>query len=246
MYPKLIRSFTLAAGLAAFSTALTTPASAQGIKGGVATGAEMPRLIDQVPWFNNPDVRNQLKMNNDQYQSLTKDYDTYWHKYTTGRTKLDDELDDIARRRRESELHEEFQQSLTRSLDRVITDRVARRRYDELYNQYQGYRIFHDPRYRKQLELTSEQLSELDLLDREWNVELDRIRRGFEVNRPVAMRDLKHARRQMRERIQETLTPTQNELYAQMTGQVYEFPAEVYVPTPPKPRVEVETRTTDE
>jgi PAS domain-containing protein len=227
--------------------ALSVPASAQTIKEtGTAIGGEILRPIEQVPWFNNPDVRNQIKLNNDQYNSLTKDYDTYWHKYTTGRTKLDDELDDIARRRRERELHQEFQESLSRSLDRVITDRVARRRYDELYNQYQGYQVFHNPRFRKQLELTSEQLGELELLDREWNVELDRIRRNFEINRPVAMRELKHARRQMKERIQETLTPEQNELYAQLTGQTYEFPPEIYIPTPPKPRVEVDTPATDE
>jgi PAS domain-containing protein len=227
--------------------ALSVPASAQTIKEtGTAIGGEILRPIEQVPWFNNPDVRNQIKLNNDQYNSLTKDYDTYWHKYTTGRTKLDDELDDIARRRRERELHQEFQESLSRSLDRVITDRVARRRYDELYNQYQGYQVFHNPRFRKQLELTSEQLGELELLDREWNVELERIRRNFEINRPVAMRELKHARRQMKERIQETLTPEQNELYAQLTGQTYEFPPEIYIPTPPKPRVEVDTPATDE
>lgn len=236
----------LTTGLAVLGLcALAATASAQTIKqSGTAIGGEIPRAIERVPWFNNPDVRNEIKLNNDQYQALTQEFDTYWHKYTTARTKLDDELDDIVRRRREAELHREFQESLSQSLDRVITDRVARRRYDELYNQYQGYRAFHDPRVRKQLELTSEQLAELDLLDREWNVELDRIRRNFEINRPVAMRELKHARRQMRERILDTLTPEQNQLYAQLTGEPYEFPPAVYVPTPPKPRVEVEA--TDE
>lgn len=205
---------------------------------GTAIGGEILRPIEQVPWFNNPDVRNQIKLNNDQYNALTKDYDTYWKNYTTGRTALDDELDDIQRREREAALHREFQQNLSKSLDRVLTDRIARRRYDELYNQYQGSRVFHDPRIRKQLDLTSEQLAELSALDREWDRELERIRNNFEINRPVAMRELKHARRAMRERILDTLTPEQNERYAQLTGEPYEFPETVYIPTPPKPRVE--------
>lgn len=243
MCPQRIRFAALLVGLAVVSA----PAMAQTIKqNGAAIGGEIPRPIERVPWFNNSDVRNQIKLNNDQYNALTKDYDTYWNKYTTARTELDDELDDIQRRRRESELHQEFQESLSQSLDRVLTDRIARRRYDELYNQYRGYRTFHDPRIQKQLEMTSEQLAELDLLDREWNLELDRLRQNFEINRPVAMRELKHARRAMRERILELLTPEQNDLYVQLTGEAYEFPEAVYIPTPPQPKVDVVTPATDE
>lgn len=222
------------------ATAVIAPVSVQAQtiqQSGTAVGGEVPHLIEQVPWFNNPDVRNQIKINDDQYNRLYADYNRYWKLYNTNRSKLDTELAEEEREEREYDLYRQFQQNLSQSLDRILTDRVSRRRYDELYNQYLGYRAFHNPRVQRQLDLTSEQLHELRVLDLEWQKELTTIRAHFEINRPVAMRQLKHARRQMHDRILELLTPEQQEKWAALTGERYEFPAQVYVPPPPQPGI---------
>lgn len=232
--------WTAILGCAGGLFAMPSVASAQTIKqSGATIGGEVPRGIDEVPWFKHPDVLAHIKVNSKQFDVLNEDYGRFRTEYDKNLAALDAQLAENERLEREADYYRQFQQNLSESLDRVITDRVARRRYDELYHQYQGYRLFHNPSVRKQLELSSEQLAAMREHDREWRKELETVKAGFEINRPVAMRQLKHARRQMRERILETLSAEQQEKWMQLTGEQYEFPAPVYIPSPPQPSADL-------
>lgn len=223
------------AGLLTFGFFAAMPAYAQGIRSGAPGGGEDFKYSDRVFWFNNPDVLAEMKMSREQRERLDLAVRNYWNGYVKSveELNLDEELAEMERLKKLEAYHELFQKNVSASLDEILTDRVSRRRYDELYTQYQGYGAFHNPAVQRKLGLTSEQKHMIREFDLEWNKELKQIHADFEKNRPVAMRELKHARRLMKERIEGLLTPDQRVAWLELTGKPYEFPDEMYAPQPP-------------
>ena len=210
--------------------------SAQNIKTqGAASGAEVPKLRDQLPWFNDPDVRAQIKMSNDQYKRLSGDYVRFRTRYDRALAEIEAERDEAARRARVLSALDEYDRDLTKSLDSVLTDRISRRRYDQLYRQYQGYSALHTPSIQKQLALTAQQKAKIAEYEEDWDAEYVVIRQEFEKDRPAAMRHLKHARRDIEARIIALLTPEQTRLWSELTGDRYEFSTQAWLPPVPSP-----------
>jgi hypothetical protein len=211
---------------------------------GVAQGAQIGHTMDKVPWFNNPDVKAEIKLNENQFNDLTDAYTNYWTRYTRGLGELKPDISEEARRARQIELYDEFQQDFTKSIDDIITDPDSRQRYEQLYRQYQGYGALRNPTLQSELNLTAAQREKLHQYDLEWQRKIGKIREDFTRNRRVAMRELKHARHQIHEQIFATLTPEQQATWKAMTGPRFEFPAQVYLPEPPVPGIKGEGNPT--
>jgi hypothetical protein len=221
------------------------PASAQTIRDlGSAEGAEIFHLSEKVPWFNNPDVKAEIKLNTNQYNDLTGAYTNYWTRFTRGMGEIKPDAPEEVRRAKQLELYDEFQQDFTQSIDRIVTDPDSRQRYEQLYRQYQGYRALRDPRVQSELNLTAEQREKLHEYDQAWNRRIDRIREDFTRNRRYAMRELKHARHRIHDQIFATLTPEQQDVWKAMTGPRFDFPSQVYIPEPPVPGIKGEGNPT--
>jgi hypothetical protein len=213
----------------------SNPTFAQITLNGAASGAHVEPLRRQIPWFKDPDLLAHVHVNKRQYSRLEADYNRLWTRYDAALRALDAELAEDARRARIAEIEREFDDSFTRSLDSVITDERDRRRYEQLYRQYQGYGIFRDSALREQLNLSSDQLEQLLRYDRAWNEEVAEIRAAFAKDRPSAMRKLKHARHRMEKQIASTLSPEQQVVWKELIGEPYEFSPSVYFPPQPEP-----------
>lgn len=123
----------------------------------------------QTPWFGRPEVRQGLNMTDAQYRQLSQNYNKAWTDYNKGVSGMGRSLTDQQAWQRQQELYGTFNNSFSRGLDTSFTDPATRRRYDQLYRQYQGYGAFSDPAVRKELSLTDDQISQFDKYNREWN-----------------------------------------------------------------------------
>ena len=205
---------------------------------GFSPGADLPLEVSRTPWFASPEVRAELGLNDDQQALLNARYGELWKRYNKEYRFFGTPLTEGERLRHEglSEVNDRFATDFTKNVDEVLADRALRSRYDQLQRQYLGYDALFSPTVQRELRLTATQQQQLRDYRREWSDELARVRKSSSTDRAVAMRDLKHARRQIRERIEETLTPAQRRLWADMTGKPYEFPGESYLPEHPAPR----------
>ncbi len=232
-WSSVFRALTFALGSAVWIAPV--PASAQITLNGAANGAEVESLRRQIPWFKDPDLLAHVNVNKRQYSRLEADYNRSWNRYDAALRALDAELVEDARRARIAEIEKEFDDSFTRSLDSVITSERDRKRYEQLYRQYQGYGVFRDSALREQLNLSSAQLEQLLRYDRAWNEEAAEIREAFSKDRPSAMRKLKHARHRMEDQIASTLSQEQLAVWKDLIGEPYEFSPSVYFPPRPEP-----------
>lgn len=234
-------ALTLGAGMFGWQPAV----SAQTIKDlGSAGGAEIPSLRDKIPWFNNPDVKAEIKLDTNQYKDLTDAYTNYWTRYTRGLGEIKPDISEEARRARQLELYDEFQQDFTKSIDDIIVDPDSRQRYEQLYRQYQGYSALRNPALQSELQLSAAQREKLHQYDQEWQRKIGKIREDFGRDRRAAMRELRHARHQIHDQIFATLSPEQQATWKAMTGPRFDFPHQVYIPEPPVPGIKGEGNPT--
>lgn len=232
MFSEFFLRANLHCWLLGVTLVLSETASAQNIlNSGAASGAEVPRLRRQLPWFKDPDLLAHVKLSKRQYSQLETDYNRLWRRYDAALRALDADLAEDARRAKEAQIEKEFDDAFTRALDTVITDSKTRKRYEQLYRQYQGYSVFRNSELREQLNLSSQQLEQLMILDKEWQEENAQIRAEFSKDRPAAMRKLKHARHRMEDSIESTLSPEQLVVWNELTGETYEFSPQVYFPS---------------
>src|SRR5690348_7906681 len=81
--------------------------------------------IGRTPWFNDPVVRRELRINDTQYDRLVRDYNQSWEAYNKGVTELKKDLTDEQRRQRMHELSSSFYGNFSKSLDDVFTEPAA-------------------------------------------------------------------------------------------------------------------------
>lgn len=221
------------------------PVLAQTIKDlGTAGGETIPHLSEKTPWFNNPDVKAEIKLDTNRYKDLTDAYTNYWTRYTRGLGELKPDVSEEERRARQIELYDEFQQDFTKSIDDIIVDPDSRKRYEQLYRQYQGYGALRNPTVQSELNLSALQREKLEQYDHEWQQKIGKIREDFAKDRRVAMRALRHARHHIHDQIFATLSPEQQATWKAMTGPRFDFPAQVYIPEPPAPAIKGEENPT--
>ncbi len=101
-----------------------------------------------------------------------------------------------------------------------------RARYDQLYRQSLGFNAFNQPAIQSQLNLTPQQQVQIRQLAQNWRQQL----RQFEVNGNfnLAPNQWSTMYNQYWNQLNGILTPQQQQIWLQLTGQRYPFPANTY------------------
>jgi len=200
------------------------PNQGQGsVKGGQFNGP-----INQNAWFAQPDIRQQLKLNDDQFNSLNKAHSQAWERYNSGMSSLGKDLkpDQIQERRRD--LEQNYYKQFSNATNDVITDPQTRERYNQLYLQYRGYDAFNDPTIQEKLRLTPEQRQKLGQYGQEWTKSMGELGQMYQSDREGATKRFNDMRQREMDRLGTVLTPEQRQTWQKMTGDPYRFQPNSY------------------
>lgn len=187
--------------------------------------------IGQTPWFNSPEIRQQFKLTDQQYNQLNKSYGNYYGKYQQGITSFGKDLTAEQRNQKMAELQQGFHKNFSTATNEVFTDAQQRQRYNQLYLQYQGYNAFSDPMVQEKLNLTAEQRLQLGQYGQEWHTQMNDLGRVYQTDREGTTTKYHGMRKQYGERIGTVLTPDQQKSWQLLTGESYNFQPSVYFQT---------------
>ena len=187
----------------------------------------------QVPWYNNPGVRQQLQWNDTQYNQMNRHYAEAWNRYNDGVSQLDNKLTPEQLQQREAELQSGFHQDFSKGMTSTLSNPAAQQQYNQLFLQYRGYGAFNDPTVQQNLNLTPEQRQKFSQYDHQWNTQLNTWRGEYPTNREAIVNQFNESRQQAQTRINSTLTPEQRATWSEMTGKPYNFQPDVYFPNKP-------------
>lgn len=186
------------------------------------------RLYGRRPWFGNAAVRRQLKIDDDQYNTLNKAYVQYWTPYNQVVVGVPADLDEQQRQQRLAAAYGTFHKDFNTASAKVFVDPDIRNRYNQLNLQYQGYAAFNDPTVQTRLRLTDEQRQNFNRYYTDWNQQMNTYADEYAKDRDGVNRQFAATWKQQRDRINETLTPEQRKSWNEMTGEAYDFPADAY------------------
>jgi len=186
--------------------------------------------ITQAPWFNNPQVRQQLNLNEEQFKGLNSAYQQVYNNYQQGVNGLDKTLSDAQRQQRMNDLQQNFYKDFSTATDKYLTDPTARQRYNQLYWQYRGYGAFTYPPIAEALKLTPEQRNRFAQHQQNWNMQMSKLTPIYqnENDRQHAVTQFGKLQSDINDQINSILTPEQQTQWRQMAGTAYTFPPETY------------------
>ena len=199
--------------------------------------------FQQTPWFNNPQIRKQLQLNEEQFNRLNQSYMQAWQQYNQGINGLDKQLTNEQRMQRMRELNQGLYKKYSTDIDETIEDRAARRRFSQMDWQYRGYGAFYDPSVQQQLNLTDEQLQKLQQYQNEWNQQVGIWRKEYSNDRDGVAKNFRESRKELQDRIKSTLSPDQRTIWADMIGKPFDFPADAYFQDETPPEKSSKTRS---
>jgi opacity protein-like surface antigen len=182
----------------------------------------------QTPWFSNPQVRQQFKLTDQQYNQLNKSYGESYGRYQQDMDGFDKNLTNEQRAQKMGELQLRFNKDFSVSTNAVFSDPQQQQRYSQLYLQYQGYNAFSDPSVQEKLNLTLEQRQKMGQFGQEWQNQMNGIGNTYQTDPDGTTRQFNEMRKQSGERINTVLTPEQQSSWQQMTGESYQFQPNMY------------------
>ncbi len=94
--------------------------------------------------------------------------------------------------------------------------------------QYQGFGAFNDPTIQQKLNLTDQQRRQISQYANEWNQQMGTLNQNFQRDPSGTAERYNQLIRSRSERINSVLTPQQQQMWQQMTGSSYNFPADTY------------------
>jgi len=202
---------------------------------------QMSGGIAQSAWFNNPQVRQQLNWNDEQFNGLNKAYQQSYMNYQQGINGLDKTLTDAQRQQRLTDLQQSFYKDFSVASDKHLADPAMRQRYNQLYWQYRGYDAFTYPPIAEMLKLTPEQRDRFTQLQQTWNTQMSKLSPMYQNqnDRQLALTQFGKLQSESNTQINGILTPEQQTQWRQMAGVAYTFPPEVYFNSnvaPPAPK----------
>jgi len=225
-----------ALGLVAFGSAATALGQSQvnpnqqrqgsnaslGANGGYFYG------VNQSPWFSNAAIRQQLQLNENQYNQLNKAYTQSWSRYNQGITGLDKSLAEQERLQQQRGFADSFNKEFGSAIDETFTDASAKQRYNQMDWQYRGYGAFNDPTIQQKLNLTAEQRQQFSNYQNEWGQQLSTWKSEYPNDREGVSSRFRDGRLGWQKRIDSTLTPDQRTMWRDMSGKPFDFPIDIY------------------
>jgi hypothetical protein len=186
------------------------------------------RLYGRRPWFGNENVRRQLKIDDNQYSTLNKTYVEHWTPYNQVVVDVPATAAEQQRQQQVASAYGKFNTGFNTASAKVFVDPDVRNRYNQLNLQYQGYAAFQDPTVQERLRLTDEQRQNFNRYYTDWNKQMNTYHTEYAKDREGVNKQFSASWKQQRDRINETLTPEQRKNWNEMTGESYDFPADVY------------------
>lgn len=189
--------------------------------------------IGQQPWFDNTAVRDQLQLDDKQFNQLNRGYNQAWSQYDKkwGEINSNTDLTPQQRMQQLQQLDSQFYRDFSNTVDSTFTNPGARQRFNELGLQYRGYSAFNDPTLQEQLRLTPEQQQRFDQYNNDWSQRWSRWNTAYPQNQQQVTTQYNDWRNNYWNNINQTLTPQQQQIWNAMTGKQYQFPADAYFQT---------------
>ncbi len=202
-------------------------------------GTNPNSTINQTPFFADPGIRRQLNLNNNQFNALNRSYQNAYRQYNQALSNLDrSNLTADQRALRIRQLQNEFFNNFRNTVDNTFTEPRYRTRYEQLQRQYMGFNAFNNLAIQNQLNLTPQQQMQIRKLADSWRDELQRVRPNGESN-DITRDQWSRMYSQYWDRLNSILTPEQQQVWSQLTGERYTFPWNMYYLNSP-----VQTRRT--
>jgi hypothetical protein len=184
--------------------------------------------IRQTPWFSNQGIRQQLQMNDEQFNQFNRNYSDAFSRFNQGITGLDRTLNDAQRTQRMRELSNTFNREFSTSINAQFANPQQRQRFNQLHLQYQGLGAFSNPMIQQRLNLTSEQNQKLNSLWVDWNSQLSAMSDGFRSDATATGQQFSDLRAEFERRLGTILTPQQQQEWREMVGEPFNFPPDIY------------------
>jgi hypothetical protein len=121
------------------------------------------------PWFASPRVRQELKLDDNAYNTLNRTYVQYWTPYNQVVVGVPADLEPAQRQQRIATAYGTFNTGFNKAATQVFVDPDIRNRYNQLHLQYQGYGAFQDPTIQTRLKLTDQQRQTFNRYYNDWN-----------------------------------------------------------------------------
>jgi hypothetical protein len=182
-----------------------------------------------------PGARQQLNMNDQQFNRLNQSYQNAWTFYNqrVNELRTNRNLTPQQRAQQARQLQAQFNQQFGQSVDSVFTDPRLRQRFNQLDFQFRPFAAFNDATVSRQLQLTPQQQRQLRQLGSRWREQMQRLRRAGSnaASDPQAANEQFAAMQlQYQQQLQQVLTPQQWQTWTQLTGEPYQFPQDAFFP----------------
>jgi hypothetical protein len=182
----------------------------------------------QTPWYSNMAFRQQLQLNQNQLGQLNQNYSNAYNQFQTGVSQLRG-LPPAQAQQRYAELYRNFRANLNQTAGSVINDPQQLARYNQMLTQYQSFDAFSDPMVQERLNLTDQQLQQLNRYRQEWATQLQQFRNIPPAQQQAAMQRFNQLQNQFNERVSQVLTtPQQQQIWAELYGQPITFNYDAY------------------
>lgn len=178
--------------------------------------------ISQQPWFSDQGIRNQLRINEDQFNRLNKVYGEQWNRYNTGISGLNN-LEPAQRTQKMQQMSQDFYRGVNDAAKEVLNAEQMSR-YNQLYLQHQGWQAFDDPEIQRKLNLTDEQRQKINQLQSDYQTQWGNLNKEFGTDREGAARRYNELRQKNREQMNSLLNEQQRQTWREMTGDPFDFP----------------------
>jgi len=180
---------------------------------------------NQDPWFTNPYMVQQLRMQPELLNKLQNNYQQNYGKYQENLNRLPNNLPEGELARRQQELAQQFENNFSGSLDQSIPDQPQRQRFQQMMTQYQGLNAFDSSNVLKRLDLSVEQRRQINRMQQEWRRTMTRLSRA---NGNIQDFDWNDFYRRSNLSVDEILTPDQLRIWREIRGENLDLPADVY------------------
>jgi len=181
-----------------------------------------------TPWYYNPDVRQQLKLTDQQFKQLGEAYDKTWGRYKNEFGKLDT-LNEKERGARMQELNRTMNADLFKAFGDVMNEQQMNR-FRQLDLQYRGFGAFSDPEVGKKLNLTDEQAKRLRELGQTSEQEMRQQFKDAKFDDQKTMERYNTWRKGVWDKAGEILNEQQRQAWTEMTGPIYNFRPDINRP----------------
>jgi hypothetical protein len=185
--------------------------------------------VNPTPWFNDPGARQQLMLNDNQFNQLDRAHQEAFTRFNRAVTGLNNNLTEQQRMQQLQQLQARFNQEFDASLNTVFTDPQVRQRFNQLNWQFQGPMAFNDPAIQQQLNLTPAQQQQLRQLAMQWRQQLNQFQVAGQVDPYFTQQQWMTFNTQYQNQLGGILTPAQQQTFQQLLGQQYAFPVNTYL-----------------